>query len=57
MGAVKLAVIFYSMTGTNYRLAQWAAEGGKEQGARHNARTIETVFRYHREVMVPWQVS
>ncbi|MDT8977501.1 NAD(P)H:quinone oxidoreductase [Paenibacillus sp. chi10] len=33
MGAVKLAVIFYSMTGTNYRLAQWAAEGGKEQGA------------------------
>lgn len=33
MCTVKLAVIFYSMTGTNYRLAQWAAEGGMEQGA------------------------
>lgn len=33
MYLVKLAIIFYSMTGTNYRLAQWAAEGGMEQGA------------------------
>ncbi|MBP1157060.1 MULTISPECIES: NAD(P)H:quinone oxidoreductase [unclassified Paenibacillus] len=33
MEKVKLAVIFYSMTGTNYRLAQWAAEGAREQGA------------------------
>lgn len=33
MGKVKLAVIFYSMTGTNYRLAEWASEGGREQGA------------------------
>lgn len=33
MEKVKLAVIFYSMGGTNYQLAQWAAEGGKEAGA------------------------
>lgn len=30
---VKVAVIFYSMGGTNYQLAQWAAEGAKEAGA------------------------
>ena len=33
MSNVKLAVIYYSMGGTNYQLAQWAAEGGKEVGA------------------------
>ncbi|WP_251550555.1 NAD(P)H:quinone oxidoreductase [Neobacillus muris] len=33
MTNVNLAVIFYSMGGTNYQLAQWAAEGGKEAGA------------------------
>ena len=30
---VKLAVIYYSSTGTNYQMAQWAAEGAKEAGA------------------------
>lgn len=30
---VKLAVIYYSSTGTNYQLAQWAEAGGKEAGA------------------------
>jgi NAD(P)H dehydrogenase (quinone) len=30
---VKLAVIYYSSTGTNHQLAQWAAEGGKQAGA------------------------
>lgn len=30
---VKLAVIYYSSTGTNYQLAQWAAEGAKQFGA------------------------
>jgi NAD(P)H dehydrogenase (quinone) len=30
---VKLAIIYYSSTGTNYKLAQWAAEGAKEAGA------------------------
>lgn len=33
MANVKLAVIYYSSTGTNYQLAQWAAEGAKEAGA------------------------
>lgn len=33
MAKVNLAVIYYSSTGTNYKLAQMAAEGGKEAGA------------------------
>ncbi len=33
MSNVKLAVIYYSMGGTNYQLSKWAAEGGKEAGA------------------------
>ena len=33
MANINLAVIYYSSTGTNYQLAQWAAEGGKVSGA------------------------
>jgi NAD(P)H dehydrogenase (quinone) len=33
MSNVKLAVIYYSMGGTNYQLSKWAEEGGKEAGA------------------------
>ena len=33
MSNVKLAVIYYSMSGTNHQMAQWAAEGAKEAGA------------------------
>lgn len=33
MSNVKLAVIYYSMGGTNYQLAQWAEAGAKEVGA------------------------
>src|SRR5690625_3104184 len=33
MSQVKLAVVFYSMGGTNYQLAKWAEEGAKEIGA------------------------
>lgn len=33
MSTVKLAVIYYSATGNNYRLAEWAAEGAREAGA------------------------
>ncbi|ASK61930.1 NAD(P)H:quinone oxidoreductase, type IV [Virgibacillus phasianinus] len=33
MSNVKLAVIYYSSTGTNYQLAQWAEESAKEAGA------------------------
>ena len=32
MSNVKLAVVFYSMGGTNYQLAKWAEEGAKEAG-------------------------
>ncbi|MCH1627655.1 NAD(P)H:quinone oxidoreductase [Fredinandcohnia quinoae] len=33
MTGVNLAIIYYSSTGTNYQLANWAAEGAKEVGA------------------------
>ena len=33
MDKVKLAVIYYSTTGTNYQLAKWAEEAGLEAGA------------------------
>jgi NAD(P)H dehydrogenase (quinone) len=33
MSNIKLAVIYYSTGGTNYQLAQWAAEAGGEAGA------------------------
>jgi NAD(P)H dehydrogenase (quinone) len=33
MSKIKLAVIYYSTGGTNYQLAQWAAEAGREAGA------------------------
>ncbi|TDF92582.1 NAD(P)H:quinone oxidoreductase [Paenibacillus piri] len=34
MSNVNLAIIYYSATGSNYQLAQWAAEGGKNAGAQ-----------------------
>jgi len=33
MSNLKLAVIYYSMGGTNYQLAKWAAEGAKKADA------------------------
>ncbi|MCR2822287.1 NAD(P)H:quinone oxidoreductase type IV [Lederbergia panacisoli] len=33
MTNVKLAIVFYSMGGTNFQLAKWAEEGAKEVGA------------------------
>jgi NAD(P)H dehydrogenase (quinone) len=33
MSNINLAIIYYSSTGANYQLSQWAAEGGKEAGA------------------------
>lgn len=33
MSKVKLAIVYYSSTGTNYQLAQWAKAGGEEAGA------------------------
>ena len=33
MNKIKLAVVFYSMGGSNYQMAQWAAEAAKDSGA------------------------
>lgn len=33
MSNINLAIIYYSSTGSNYQLSQWAAEGAKEAGA------------------------
>ncbi|WP_018922966.1 NAD(P)H:quinone oxidoreductase [Salsuginibacillus kocurii] len=33
MAQVKVAVIYYSSTGTNYEMAKWAEEGAKQAGA------------------------
>lgn len=33
MGTIKTAVIYYSSTGNNYQLAQWAAECAKNEGS------------------------
>ncbi|MFD0048255.1 NAD(P)H:quinone oxidoreductase [Actinomycetes bacterium NPDC127524] len=33
MTNINLAVIYYSMSGTNYQLSRWAEEGAKEAGA------------------------
>lgn len=33
MSDLKLAMIYYSSTGTNYQIAQWAEEGAQEVGA------------------------
>lgn len=41
MSNVKLAIIFYSMGGTNYQLAQWAEEGAKEAGAEVKILKVE----------------
>ncbi|WP_062049796.1 NAD(P)H:quinone oxidoreductase [Bacillus sp. JCM 19034] len=40
MTDIKLAVIYYSSTGTNYQLAKWAEEGGKEAGAEVKVRKV-----------------
>lgn len=41
MSNVKVSVIYYSSTGTNYRLAQAAEEGAKEAGAEVRLRRVQ----------------
>ncbi|MFD2704563.1 NAD(P)H:quinone oxidoreductase [Salibacterium lacus] len=42
MTAVNIAIVYYSSTGTNYRMAKWAEEAAKEAGANvYLARTTE----------------
>ncbi len=39
--AIKLAVIYYSSTGTNHQLAQWAAEAAEAAGAEVRLRKVK----------------
>lgn len=41
MKNVKLAVIYYSSTGTNYQLAKWAVEAAKEAGAEVRLKKVK----------------
>lgn len=41
MSNVKLAIVFYSMGGTNYQLAKWAEQGAKEAGAEVKVLKVE----------------
>lgn len=41
MPTIKLAIIYYSSTGTNYQLAQWAAESAKSSGAEIRIRKVQ----------------
>lgn len=43
MDKVKLAVIYYSQTGSNYQLAQWAKVGGEEAGAEVRVLRVEDI--------------
>lgn len=40
MTAIKTAIIYYSSTGTNYQLAQWAAEGAESAGSEIRIRKV-----------------
>ncbi len=41
MSNVKLAVVFYSMGGTNYQMAKWAKEGAEQAGAEVKLLKVE----------------
>ena len=41
MQKIKAAVIYYSSTGANYQLAQWAAEAAEEVGAETRIRKVK----------------
>lgn len=41
MSKIKLAVVYYSSTGANYKLAKWAAEGAERAGAEVKLRKIK----------------
>jgi len=41
MSNVKLAVVFYSMGGTNYQMSKWAEEAAKEAGAEVRLLKVE----------------
>jgi NAD(P)H dehydrogenase (quinone) len=40
MNRIKAAIIYYSSTGANYQMAQWAEEGAREAGAETRLRKV-----------------
>lgn len=46
MSNIKLAVIFYSMGGTNYQLAKWAKEGAETTGAEVRLLKVQELAPY-----------
>ena len=49
MTNTNFAIIFYSMTGTNYKLAKWSAEAAKEAGA--NVKILKVAENAPKEVV------
>ncbi|WP_097040008.1 NAD(P)H:quinone oxidoreductase [Terribacillus aidingensis] len=43
MENVKVAVVYYSMGGTNYQMAKWAAEAAKEAGAEAKVLQVQEI--------------
>lgn len=41
MAGIKTSIIYYSSTGTNYQLAQWAAEAANKAGAEVRIRKVQ----------------
>lgn len=58
MSKVNLAVVYYSMTGSNYQLAKWAEEGAKEAGAEVRVlKVAETASDADIQANEAWQAT
>lgn len=58
MSEIKLAVIYYSSTGANHQMAQWAAEGAKQAGAEVKLLKIkETAPQEAINANAPWKAN
>ena len=47
MANVKLAIIYYSSTGTNYQMAQWAEDAAKQEGEDVKLVRVPEIGRAH----------
>lgn len=58
MSSVKLAIVYYSTYGTNHRMAEHAAEAGREAGAEVRLRKVkETAPREVVESQEAWKAQ
>ncbi len=58
MDKVKLTIVFYSMTGTNYQLAKWAEEAAIEAGAEVRLRKVKELAPIEViEATPPWKAN